>query len=246
MKCESIDNMAAKTKVGILLATYCEAPNIELLIEQIENLNLDAKILVVDDSSPDGTAQIVRTIQERHSNVKLVVRPQKMGLGTALTDGFKVFLSSKDPPTQIVVMDADFSHNPRDVKTLLTSMSGNVGLVIGSRYCKGGTIQGWSVTRRLISRTANVLANVVGGLKLHDCTSGFRCYSTQFLKTSIENLHCTTYEIQIETARQARLQQFDIRETPVVFINRKRGKSKLSGREIQGFLSYIFKTLRKD
>jgi dolichol-phosphate mannosyltransferase len=205
---------------------------------------LDSLILVIDDSSPDGTADIVRQLQGRYPNILLFVRPSKLGLGTAITDGFKVFLSLENPPNRVIAMDSDYSHNPQDIPHLLSTMERTDGLVIGSRYCEGGMISGWPVARRLISQTANILARSVARLKLSDCTSGFRCYSTEFLRAAIGNLHCTTYEIQIETAKQARMQGFGIKEAPVLFVNRKRGKSKLSASEISGFFSYILKTIR--
>jgi dolichol-phosphate mannosyltransferase len=236
-------NLDLTAEVGVLLATYCEAPNIERLINEIECMPLTSLILVIDDSSPDGTADIVRKMQEKYSNILLAVRPGKFGLGTAITDGFKAFLSLKHPPQKVIAMDADYSHNPQDIPMLLSTMKRGDGLVIGSRYCEGGRITGWPISRRLISRTANLLARSVARIRLKDCTSGFRCYSTEFLRAAIGNLHCTTYEIQIETAKQARLQGFSIKEAPVTFVNRKRGKSKLSATEISGFFSYILKTL---
>jgi dolichol-phosphate mannosyltransferase len=238
-------NLDYKAAVGVLLATYCEALNIERLVTEIESMHLDSQILVIDDNSPDGTAGIVRVLQKKYPNILLLDRPGKLGLGTAITDGFKVFLSLRNPPKQIIAMDADYSHDPNDIPTLLSSMRKGDGLVIGSRYCEGGRIVGWPIARRAISRTANILARSIARLKLNDCTSGFRCYSTEFLRAAIGNLHCTTYEIQIETAKQARLQGFGIKETPVLFVNRKSGKSKLSGSEISGFFSYILKTARK-
>ncbi len=231
-------------QIGVLLATYCEAPNIERLVTEIENLDLDSQILVVDDNSSDGTADIVRALQKKHSDILLLVRPGKLGLGTAITDGFKTFLSLKNPPKRVIVMDADFSHNPQDIPALLSNLHLGDGLVIGSRYCKGGRIVGWPLTRRIISRLANTVAISVAHLNLNDCTSGFRCYSTLFLKAAIGNLHSTTYEIQIETAKQARIQGFGIKEVPVLFVNRKRGKSKMSASEIRGFFSYVFKAIR--
>ena len=237
------DNIGYNKEAGILLATYCEASNIERLIVEIESLKKDLQILVIDDSSPDGTADIVRSLQARYANILLIVRPSKLGLGTALTLGFQTFLSLKKPPKKIIAMDADYSHNPQDIPLLLSSLRKGDGLVIGSRYCQGGRISGWPLTRRVISRAANILAKSIARLKLYDCTSGFRCYSIDFLNAAIGNLHCTTYEIQIETAKQARLQGFGIKEVPVLFVNRKSGKSKLSVSEIKGFLSYIAKTI---
>jgi dolichol-phosphate mannosyltransferase len=237
-------NLNYDAHVGVLLPTYCEAPNIERLITEIEKLDLDSRILVVDDSSSDGTAQIVRDLQKKYSDILLLVRPGKYGLGTAITDGFKIFLSAKNPPEQIIVMDADYSHDPQDIPALLSNFNFSDGLVIGSRYCRGGKIVGWPLTRRVISRLANTVAISMGHLKLNDCTSGFRCYSTTFLKAAIGNLHSSTYEIQIETAKQARINGFGIKEVPVLFVNRKRGKSKMSVSEIRGFISYMFKTIK--
>jgi len=228
--------------VGVILPTYREAENIANLIEDIENLPLNTSILVIDDSSPDKTAEVVKNLQKKYGNILLCVRPKKSGLGTAITDGFKIFLSSKSPPKFIVTMDADYSHNPEAMPQLLSSMQSGCGIVIGSRYCKGGQIAGWPFTRKIISRAANVVAKVLMGFKLRDCTSGFRCYSTNFLKVAIGSLHSQTYEIQIETVRQALSRGFSVKEVPILFVNRKLGKSKLTLAEIQGYLSYTFKT----
>jgi dolichol-phosphate mannosyltransferase len=236
-------NVSIDSQVGVILPTYCEAQNIARLITEIENLNLDASILVIDDSSPDKTAETVKTLQKKYDNILLLIRPDKLGLGTAITDGFRVFLSLAKTPRLIVTMDADYSHDPKDIPLLLSNMQNRQGLVIGSRYCKGGRIAGWPFTRRIVSRMANLTAQSFLKLKLHDCTSGFRCYSSEFVGAAISNLHSTTYEIQIETLKQAHTQGFDINEIPVSFVNRKRGKSKLTIAEINGYISYILKTL---
>jgi dolichol-phosphate mannosyltransferase len=228
--------------VGVILPTYREAENITSLIVEIENLPLETAILVIDDSSPDRTAEVVKNLQKKYDNILLYVRPEKRGLGTAITDGFKIFLSLKSPPRYILTMDADYSHDPKVLPKLLSSMQSGCGIVIGSRYCIGGEIAGWSFARKMISRTANVVAKFLVGLKLRDCTSGFRCYSTSFLKVAIGSLRSQTYEIQIETVRQALLRGFSVKEVPILFVNRKRGKSKLTSAEIRGYLSYVFKT----
>jgi dolichol-phosphate mannosyltransferase len=241
---ELICNSIMNSEVGFILPTYGEADNISKLIEDIENLRLDASILVIDDSSPDGTAEIVREKQAKYANVALFVRPKKTGLGTAITDGFKIFLSAQNPPKYVFTMDADFSHNPQDIPKLLATMREcDCGIVIGSRYVRGGKIAGWPFTRKVISKTANFIARASLGLKLHDCTSGFRCYSTKFLKETVGDLHSHTYEIQIETVRQAVLRKFNVKESPIVFVNRKRGKSKLSLTEVKSYLSYTFKAV---
>jgi dolichol-phosphate mannosyltransferase len=236
-------DLGINSEVGVILPTYREAENIGKLIDEIENLQLDASILVIDDSSPDKTAEIVKDLQKKYGNIILCARPKKSGLGTAITDGIKIFLSLKTSPQFIVTMDADYSHNPKAIPQLLSSMQGECGVVIGSRYCGGGKTAGWSFTRKIISRAANIVAKSVVGLQLDDCTSGFRCYSTRFLRAAIGSLHSQTYEIQIETVKQALSRGFSVKEVPILFVNRKRGKSKLTSTEIQSYISYVLKTV---
>jgi len=227
----------------VILPTYCESQNIEGLIIDIENLGLDASILVVDDSSPDGTAERVRKMQSKYDNILLRVRPAKLGLGTAITDGFQTYLTLDKIPSYVVTMDADYSHDPKTIPQLLSLAQAGCGIAVGSRYCKGGATEGWSSFRKLVSRTANLIAKSVVGLGLRDCTSGFRCYSADFLKAAIGSLHSQTYEIQIETVRQALSRGFTVAEVPILFTNRKRGKSKLTLTEIQSYTSYVLKAL---
>jgi len=225
--------------VGIILPTYCEAANIEKLIDEIESLELNVCILVIDDSSLDGTSNIVRKIQNNYQNILLFIRPKKLGLGTAITDGFRIFLSLKKPPKYVVTMDADYSHNPRYIPELISAVKEGADLAIGSRYCKGGETRNWSILRLVISRIANFIAFTIIGAKISDYTSGFRCYSTNLIKNILNDLHSQTYEIQIETIRQTHLRKLRIKEVPVTFINRKKGKSKLTFNEIEQFLSYM-------
>ncbi|MGA2385578.1 MAG: polyprenol monophosphomannose synthase [Candidatus Bathyarchaeia archaeon] len=244
MNYQLIGNTVLGSEVGVILPTYGEAENISKLIDDIESLNLNSTILVIDDSSPDKTAELVQKKQGKYGNILLCIRPEKSGLGTAITDGFKFFLNSTLPPKYIITMDADYSHNPKAIPQLLSTMhKTKCGIVVGSRYIKGGNIMNWPFTRKTISRVANSFAKFSLGLKPQDCTSGFRCYSTQFLRAAIGNLHSHTYEIQIETIRQAHLRNFNVRETPILFVNRKRGKSKLSLTEIQSFITYTLKAI---
>ena len=231
-----------QSEVGIILPTYCEAENITKLIDEIESLDLNTSVLLIDDSSPDGTANLVRTLQSQYGNILIFVRPRKSGLGTAITDGFKIFLSLKNPPKYIITMDADYSHSPQDILRLL-SVANNTGIVIGSRYCPGGGAVNWSITRLLISRVANLISSALIEADIHDYTSGLRCYSTELVKNMINDLHSETYEIQEETIRQAKIKGFAVKEVPMIFINRKKGKSKLSKKEIQEFISYTFNVL---
>jgi dolichol-phosphate mannosyltransferase len=238
--CEVVEgNLEIGSEIGIILPTYCEVANIERLVSEIESLNMNISILVIDDSSPDGSADIVRELQRKYNNILLFVRPKKLGLGTAITDGFKTFLSLKSPPKHIVTMDADYSHNPKDIPHLIMTLQENCDLVIGSRYCKGGDTVDWSAIRLSVSKVANFISSVIVKAGIRDYTSGFRCYSTELVRSIINDLHSQTYEIQIETIRQANVRKFRIGEAPITFRNRKKGKSKLAFNEIQQFLSYI-------
>ncbi len=232
-------NLGIDSDVGVILPTYCEVANIERIVQEIENLNLRTTILVIDDSSPDRTADTVRALQKRYENVLLLVRPRKLGLGTAITDGFKAFLSLENPPKCIVTMDADCSHNPNDIMQLVSALKKKVDLVIGSRYCYAGKTVDWSIMRHTISKVANLTALMLVRAGIRDYTSGMRCYSAGLVKSILPDLHSTTYEIQIETIRQAHLRKFKIKEIPITFTNRKKGKSKLAINEIRQFLSYV-------
>lgn len=238
-----IDRTLEKSpSVAIMLPTYCEAGNIGSLIREIKSLKQNSLIIVIDDSSHDGTASIVEKLQTEYDNILVFTRPAKLGLGTAITDGFKIILSLKNAPDYIITMDADYSHNPQTIPELLAAAEEGYDLVIGSRYTEGSKIVGWHILRWLISRVANFIAATMVGMRIRDCTSGFRCYSKNYVKNVIGYLHSQTYEIQIETVKQAWTRGFKVKEIPITFENRKKGKSKLTRAEFQGFLSYIMKT----
>lgn len=232
--------------MAIILPTYCEAENLKDIIHAVESLNLNSTLLVVDDSSPDETKDIVEELKEQYGNIVLLERPSKMGLGTAITDGFRFLLATPNPPEYIIAMDVDYSHNPEDIPRLLSMAKNGCDIVIGSRYCQEGQAKGWSLSRLLISRVANKLTGMVLNLQLSDFTSGFRCYSKDYLTKALPQLHSETYEIQIETLRQAKLQGSKIGEVSIVFENRKKGKSKLSMREFAAFSKYLMKVLWKE
>lgn len=236
-------NLAVEPNVVVIIPTYCEAKNIEKLIRKIQRLDLNLRIIVIDDSSPDQTPQIVKRMGSEFDNVVLISRPKKMGLGTAITNGFFIALKLNPVPDFIITMDSDFSHDPADIPQLVKIAKKGYHLVIGSRYVSGGCMKNWPFSRRILSRTANLLATGVVGVKLKDFTSGFRCYSKDYVAQVLSKLHSTTYEIQIETIRQAYLNNHKIKEIPITFINRKNGNSKLSSTEILGFTSYILVTM---
>ncbi|MCK4933649.1 glycosyltransferase, partial [Candidatus Bathyarchaeota archaeon] len=157
-----------KPHVAILLPTYCEAGNIESLIRDIKRVQPNSSILVIDDSSLDGTAGIVEGLQKEYANILVFTRPTKLGLGTAITDGFKIILSLKNPPDYIITMDADYSHDPKAIPKLIETTEKGYDLVIGSRYTKGSRIVGWHIIRWLISRVANFIASTLVGMRISD------------------------------------------------------------------------------
>jgi dolichol-phosphate mannosyltransferase len=232
-----------KPSTAVLLPTFCESENIKNLIHEIQNLKLNLTIVVVDDSSPDGTANIVKKLQQNYKNILLLIRPHKMGLGTAITSGFRFLLSLPKPPDYVITMDADYSHDPHDIPRLLQLAQNDYDIVIGSRYCKEGKVKGWGLSRLLISKTANKITGMLIKLPLNDFTSGFRCYSKGYIEKALPKLHSQTYEIEIEIIRQAKLQNSKVGEIPIVFENRKKGKSKLTKNEIITFSKYILKVL---
>jgi dolichol-phosphate mannosyltransferase len=235
--------MQKSPDVAVISPTYCEAENIGGLIQTIEGLNLNSVLLVIDDSSPDETRSIVEKLNEKYRNIILLKRPRKMGLGTAIRDGFELLLSQPNPPKYIVTMDADYSHSPYDIPRLLDFAKNGYDLVVGSRYCEGGAVKGWTVIRRITSMVANRMAGSLIQLRVNDFTSGFRCYSKRCVQNVLSKLHSQTYEIQIETIRQAKLHNLKVGEIPITFENRKKGKSKLTLAEIVAFSKYIMKVL---
>jgi len=230
-------------KSAVLIPTYNESENIEDLIITIKRLDPSFLILVIDDSSPDGTSEIVKKLQKKFKNIMLIVRPGKMGLGTAIRDGFKFLSSLANRPDHVIVMDADFSHNPNDIPRFLKYAEKGYDIIVGSRYIKGGEIKGWPSSRIIISKIANKIAKTFIRLPVNDFTSGFRCYSMKYILKTTPNLKSQRFEIQIETLKQAQRLKMKVTEIPITFINRKKGKSKLTVREIINFLFYVFRSL---
>lgn len=228
-------------RAAIVLPTYNESENIRNLILAIEELKINPLILVIDDSSPDGTQNIVRGLQREFNNIMLVVRPCKMGLGTAIREGFKILASLPERPEYVITMDADFSHNPNDIPRLLRYAEKGYDVVVGSRYIKGGAIKGWSILRITISKIANKIAKNLIRLQINDYTSGFRCYSMRYILRVLPNIKSQRFEIQIEMLKLAQLLGMRVAEIPIIFENRRRGKSKLSIKEMINFLLYAIK-----
>ena len=210
----------------VVIPTYNERENIEELIASILSLPLSLDILVVDDSSPDGTWKLVEKISQKERRVKLLLRKKKEGLGKAYQEGFSLAL--QEGYQFIMEMDADFSHPPHFLLHLRETAE-NFPVVIGSRYVPGGGIQGWSLKRRLLSRMGNLYVKLFLNLPVTDTTSGFRCYRREVLeKIPLSSLSGKGFFFQIEMTYWAYRLGFPIKEIPITFVERKKGKSKIT------------------
>ena len=225
----------------IIIPTYNEKENIERLIEEIRKLNRDFHVLIIDDNSPDGTGHITDGLVKKHSEVSVIHRPGKLGLGTAYIAGFKYAL--KNNYDFIFTMDADFSHQPKYLINLLEKAK-EYDLVIGSRYIKDGRIQNWPLPRLILSQGANIYVRMVTGLPIFDSTGGFNCYRREILeKINLDKIISDGYAFQIEMKYRLWKKGFSIKEVPITFIDRTRGTSKISKRIIfqAFFLAWKFR-----
>ena len=214
----------------IIIPTYNEKENIEKIILKVFSLDIDFDILIVDDGSPDGTAEIVKKIQKTYSkNLHIVERTGKLGLGTAYIYGFKWAL--KNNYDYIFEMDADFSHDPDDLIRLYKACHEEKGdVAIGSRYIKGVNIVNWPMSRLLMSFFASKYVKIITGMPIHDSTAGFKCYKRSVLeKINLEKIQFVGYAFQIEMKFTAWKYGFNVVEVPVIFTDRQEGASKMSG-----------------
>jgi dolichol-phosphate mannosyltransferase len=213
----------------ICIPTYNEKENIERLINLLLELPLDLEVVVIDDSSPDGTGELMEEWSKREPRVHALHRPGKMGLGGAYIKGFKWALAQTDARF-IYEMDADFSHDPGAVPELLETAQ-NVDLVIGSRYCNGITVMNWPLSRLILSVSANIYTRIITGLPLHDATGGFKCFRREVLEAlPLDSITSDGYSFQIELNYHAWKRGFRIMEIPIVFADRLVGQSKMSRR----------------
>lgn len=214
----------------VIIPTYNERNNIERLINLILEQDEDIHVLIVDDSSPDGTGDVVRYKMEGEPRVLLIEREGKQGLGTAYVAGFKYAL--KNRYSFILTMDADFSHDPKKIPQLLKAVEG-ADVSIGSRYINDGGIENWPLYRRLLSFFANLAAKSAMGGDVKDCTSGFRCYRKEVIESfDLEKIFSQGYSCLVELLFKIRQKGYRIKEVPILFADRKHGKSKIGKKEI--------------
>jgi len=210
----------------IISPTYNERKNIETLVEQVLGLNANYHLLVIDDNSPDGTAEKVKEMQTNYPNLHLEERPGKAGLGTAYLFGFEWAL--KNNFDAIVQMDADLSHNPKDIPRLVENLVEN-DLVIGSRYVQGVSVVNWPIRRLILSYGANMYSRFITGMPINDGTGGFKAWRGSLLDNiNFDQVRSQGYSFQIEMNFRAWRLSAAIKEVPIIFIDRTIGESKMS------------------
>lgn len=227
------------TDIAIVIPTYNEAENIEDLVREIHKVLPGCDIIVVDDNSPDGTAALVNDI--RDPKVRLIVRNKKNGRGGAVLAGIKYALESRKNYQKIIEMDADFSHDPIHLVEILDK-SQDCDIVVGSRYTAGSEIVNWSVQRKVFSFLANRFAAFLLKVPISDYTNGYRCYFREAAKSiPLDKIDASGYIVLSEIAVWLHKKGFAFGEVPIKFVNRQRGVSKLSSKEVLSALTGIMK-----
>jgi dolichol-phosphate mannosyltransferase len=212
----------------LVLPTYNEAENIEPFVAAVRShLPADARVLIVDDGSPDGTGERADRLAERHPNVGVLHRREKEGLGPAYIAGFRRAIASG--AGLVLEMDADFSHDPAYLPRLIDA-AGRADLVIGSRYIEGGGVSDWGAVRRLLSRGGSAYARFVLGVEVRDLTGGFKCFRREVLEAiDLDSIEVRGYAFQVEMTYRAIQLGFKVVEVPIVFRDRRAGESKMDG-----------------
>ena len=236
-------------KKVVIIPTYNEKENIEAIIRKVFSIEGEYHILVIEDGSPDGTADIVRKLQEEFPHrLFMIERKGKLGLGTAYITGFK--WSVERGYDYIFEMDADFSHNPDDLPRLYKACAeDDADLAIGSRYCNGISVINWPIGRVIMSYYASVYVRTVLGMDVYDCTAGFKCYRRKVLETiDLDKVQMKGYGFQIEMKYSTFKLGFKIKEVPIIFVDRTLGTSKMSsgifGEAFWGVLKLKFRKIK--
>ena len=213
-------------KTLVISPTYNERKNIKLLVDMVLGNYPDFDLLITDDSSPDGTSEKVKDLQSKYENLYLEIRGKKSGLGTAYIYGFKWALDHKYD--RIVQMDADLSHNPKDLPMLVKNLD-EYDLVIGSRYIKGISVVNWPLRRLMLSYGANTYSRIITGMPIMDGTGGFKAWKSEVLSDiDLDSVRSQGYSFQIEMNFRAWIKDYKIKEVPIIFSDRTIGQSKMS------------------
>jgi dolichol-phosphate mannosyltransferase len=223
----------------VIIPTYNELDNMPKLIPLVLSQNDNVHILVVDDNSPDGTAKFVEEQVINNDRIHIIKREKKKGLGTAYITGFKYAL--KNDFDYIFEMDADFSHDPTEINNFLVAIKEN-DLVLGSRYIHGVRVQNWPMRRLLLSFFASVYTRLITGLPVRDATGGYKCFRRKVLEAiNLDHIKSNGYSFQIEMTFKAYAKGFKIKEIPIVFVDRVKGKSKMSRKIVREAVIMVWK-----
>jgi len=223
----------------VIIPTYNELENVPKLIPAVLSQDDSIDILIVDDASPDGTGKFIEEEMKKNQRLHLIKREKKMGLGTAYIAGFKYAL---DKGYDFVFeMDADFSHDPNEIKNFLIEIN-DCDLVLGSRYIHGIRVLNWPMRRLLLSFFASVYTRVITGMPIRDATGGFKCFRRKVLESiNLDKVKSNGYSFQIEMTFKAYKKGFKIKEIPIVFIDRIKGKSKMSKKIVREAVVMVWK-----
>ncbi|MCE2962121.1 MAG: polyprenol monophosphomannose synthase [Chitinophagales bacterium] len=225
----------------VIIPTYNEQDNIIPMIEKVFSLPVDFDLLIIDDNSPDGTAELVREMQKKYpTKLHMIQRSGKLGLGTAYITGFKWALEKNY--TMVCEMDCDFSHNPEDLPRLRKAILEGADVAVGSRYIEGGGVYNWPKRRILLSKGASLYARLITGIPVQDTTAGFVCYRREFLENlNMDKIVFKGYAFQIQMKYAAYLMGYIIKEIPIWFKDREEGVSKMSSNIIQEAILGVLK-----
>jgi dolichol-phosphate mannosyltransferase len=226
-------------KTLVVTPTYNEAENVERIINAVLSQDASIEILIVDDNSPDGTAQIVEKIQANNNRVHLLKRAGKMGLGTAYVEGFKYAINNNYD--FVMEIDADFSHDPNEIPNFLKKIQ-EFDVVLGSRYINGVRILNWPIRRLILSYGASMYTRIITGMPIKDATGGYKCFRIAVLKSiNLDNIHSNGYAFQIEMNFKAWKKGFKIFELPITFVDRTHGTSKMSKKIVYEAVLLVWK-----
>ncbi|MBI5645438.1 MAG: polyprenol monophosphomannose synthase [Ignavibacteriae bacterium] len=223
----------------VIIPTYNELENVQGIVPDVLRQDARIEVLVVDDNSPDGTADAVKKMMELEPRIHLLERERKMGLGTAYVAGFKYAIANNFD--YVFEMDADFSHDPNLLPEFLQAIE-EYDLVLGSRYIRGVNVINWPMKRLLLSYYANVYTRLVTGLPVRDATGGFKCFRTEVLKAiNLDAVRSNGYAFQIEMSFKAYRKGFRVHEIPIIFMDRRVGVSKMSKKIVREAVTMVWR-----
>lgn len=226
-------------KTLIIIPTFNELENLPRLLPEVLSKDESIDVLIVDDNSPDGTAGFVEDQMKNNNRIHLIKRPSKQGLGTAYIAGFKFAL--KNGYDFVFEMDADFSHDPKEIPRFLDEIK-NADVVLGSRYINGVNVINWPMRRLLLSSFANFYTRSITGMPVHDATGGYKCFRIKVLQAiDLDKVKSNGYAFQIEMSFKAWKKGFKVKEIPIIFVDRVKGKSKMSKKIVREAVTMVWK-----